>query len=95
MYIYTNLATKRHTFIGVAVLVLLLATAGAFSTSAPMSSLAALVSSATARYGQLPLSFVPNAGQSDGAIEPVRSRDQPQPERRAGRFEELPDGDRQ
>ena len=73
MCIYTSLATKLRTFIGVAVLLLPLATtrvsfAYAEQTGAPMFSSATPVSSAAARYGQLPLSFVPNVGQSDAVV---------------------------
>ncbi len=70
--------TQRHKspidfFVGVAVLLLLLATTGASfayaeQTRAPMFSPAVPVSSAAAGYGQLPLSFVPNAGQSDSVV---------------------------
>jgi len=70
--------TQRHKspidfFVGVAVLLLLLATTGASfayaeQTRAPMSSPAVPVSSAAAGYGQLPLSFVPNVGQSDAVV---------------------------
>jgi len=73
MGIYTSLASKLRTFIGVAVLLLPLVTtrtsfAYAEQTRAPMSSPAVPVSSAAARYGQLPLSFVPNMGQSDAVV---------------------------
>ncbi len=73
MCIYTSLSTKLRTFIGVTVLLVLLATTGTSfaygeQTGAPISSPAALVSSTAARYGQLPLSFVPNAGQSDPVV---------------------------
>ena len=70
--------TQRHKspidfFVGVAVLLLLLATTGASfayaeQTRVPMFSPAVPVSSAAAGYGQLPLSFVPNAGQSDAVV---------------------------
>ena len=67
MFIYTSLATKLRTFMGIAVLLLLLATTGlslssAEQTRAPISSPAAPAAIAAASYGQLPLSFVPNAG---------------------------------
>jgi hypothetical protein len=70
MFIYKIIVTKLRTFIGVAVLLSLLVTstasfAYAEQTRIPMSSPAAAVSGAAARYGQLPLSFVANAGQSD------------------------------
>jgi len=73
MCIYTSLATKLRIFIGVSVLLLLPATprvsfAYAGQTRAPMSAPAAPVSSTADRYGQLPLSFVPNMGQSDAVV---------------------------
>ena len=65
MYIYTSLPTKPRPFIGVAVLLLLLATGASFAftgqTKAPMSNVAA-------GYGLLPLAFVPNVGQSDAVV---------------------------
>ena len=73
MYIYTSLATKLRTFMGVAVLLLPLTTTGlslnsAEQTRAPMSSPAAPAAIAAASYGQLPLSFVPNLGQSEAVV---------------------------
>ncbi len=72
MYIYTNHATKPRTFIIVAVLLLLLATRASFAdakqTKAPIPSPAAPMSNVAARYGLLPLSFVPNEGQSDAVV---------------------------
>ena len=65
---------KRHIVVGLfgglvggGLLLWLLATTGAFLTNAPLSALASPVSAA-ARYGQLPLSFVPNAGQSNATV---------------------------
>ena len=73
MDIYTNLTAKHRTFTGVAVLMILLAMTGTFfvytgRTKAPMSSPAAPAAIAAASYGLLPLSFVPNLGQSDAVV---------------------------
>jgi hypothetical protein len=69
----TRLAIKLRMFIGVLVLLLLPAThrasfAYAEQPSAPMSSPTTPVSSVTASYGMLPLSFLLNAGQSDAVV---------------------------
>jgi hypothetical protein len=74
MYINNHLATKLRTIIGVVVLLALLAPTRASSayseqTRSQTSSTAAPVSSAAAHYGQLPLSFEPNAGQSDPVVQ--------------------------
>jgi hypothetical protein len=73
MSIYTSSERKLRVFIGVAFLLLLPATSHTSSflggqKGAPMSSPAAPGSSAANRFGQLPLSFVPNAGQSEAVV---------------------------
>ncbi len=74
MFININLVTKLRTIIGIAVLLALLSPTGASSayseqTITQTSSTTAPVSSAAAHYGQLPLSFEPNAGQSDPVVQ--------------------------
>jgi Ser-Thr-rich glycosyl-phosphatidyl-inositol-anchored membrane family/FG-GAP-like repeat/Beta-propeller repeat/FG-GAP repeat len=73
MYIYTSLPAKQRTFTGVAVLILLLAAIGAIfatvdQTKTPSSSPALPAAIPAANYGLLPISFVPNAGQSDAVV---------------------------
>ena len=73
MSIYRSLGTKLYTFIGVSVLLLLPVTPRASSAYAgqsqtPMFSPVAQLSNAADSYGQLPLSFVPNAGQSEAVV---------------------------
>ena len=73
MYIKSNIKTKLRNLICLVVLLLLVAPSRpslAYSeqTSTPMSSPTIPGSSSEARYGQLPLSFVPNAGQSDAVV---------------------------
>src|SRR5450759_4319745 len=68
----TNFA-KHRTYTSVAVLLLLLAMTGTIfayteRTKAPMSAPAAPMVSAAASFGLLPLSFVPNLGQSDAVV---------------------------
>ena len=73
MHIKTNFVKQLRTSIGITLILILVATTGtafAYSTqaSAPISAPSAPVSAAAAQYGQLPLSFVPNAGQSNSAV---------------------------
>ena len=73
MSIHTSLAAKYRVFTGAMVLLLLLAMTGTIfanikRTKVPMSSLAVPEAIAAASYGLLPLSFVPNAGQSDAVV---------------------------
>jgi hypothetical protein len=73
MSIYTCLAIKLRAFFGVLVLLFLPATPRVSfpyreQTSTPIFSPFTPMSSGTARYGELPLSFLPNAGQSDPVV---------------------------
>ncbi len=73
MHIKTNFVNKLRTFIGITLILVLLATTGTSlayggQASAPSATFAGPRSSAAAQYGQLPLSFVPNAGQSNPVV---------------------------
>jgi hypothetical protein len=73
MRIQASRATMLRTCIGVAVLLLHLVPSStplayAAPSPDPRSAPAALTASAAARYAQLPLAFVPNAGQSEATV---------------------------
>jgi hypothetical protein len=75
MNLYTGLSTTMRACTGFAIPLLLLATTGipyaspAGTTAALMAPpVAASIEAAPSLYGDLPLSFVPNAGQSDAVV---------------------------
>jgi hypothetical protein len=73
MYIDKKISSKLRNFISIAVLFLIIAPprttfTNTDQTRAQVSSTDAQVPSAATSYGQLPLSFIPNAGQSDAVV---------------------------
>lgn len=73
MYIDKKISSKLRNFISIAVLFLIIAPprttfANTDQTRAQVSSTDAQVPSAATSYGQLPLSFIPNVGQSDAVV---------------------------